>query len=129
MKIRFGFVTNSSSSSFIISNIKAPPENIADFFTKITKDNYMEQLSYAYCFEYECSVSAEDYKSIGFTDEQIFAINFLQRFGMHSYKVLMDTLDRNESVYFSRIDNDIRYNFDELYTFISGSKILLEEQE
>lgn len=136
MKVRFGFITNSSSSSFIISTTKEPPENIADFITKITKDNYVEKLNNEYCFEYDCHVSAEDYKSIGFTDEQIFAINFMQKFGAHSYKVLMDALYGNESVYFSCIDNDVYYNFndvyyhlDELYTFIHGSKILLEEQE
>jgi hypothetical protein len=65
MKIRSGFVSNSSSSSFCILGVEVDSET----YDKVTSIGYKERTSTT--LDSESSISCEDYHYIGYSPEKL----------------------------------------------------------
>lgn len=136
MKIRQGFVTNSSSSSFIIKSKKEVPKDIASNFTRFTKDNFKEQYLSTMCsyFEYDYIFSCFDeerekklIKLLKLTPEQITLMKLEKHDLLDEYLELQEEIDNmpeDEFLYYLYADRDWLYYQDAINSFINESEVL-----
>lgn len=135
MKIRNDFVTNSSSSSFIISTRAAIPEGYETNVDKITKETIikvLERLSYELDLEENISYEVDDKKltELGnFTDEQLLIIRLIQSEQLALYLDVKQRLEKGEKLYHIMVDRDWYYNQDELQRFVNASEMINEEYD
>lgn len=135
MKVRIDFVTNSSSSSFIIMTKESPPEQYKNHFYKITSDNMYEIIKE--CFpEYYVSYEVDNdmFQKLGnFTDEQMAIILFSTNGELSEYKKIKEALNEAKetgaSVYTINVDRDWLYYNPEVREFIDNAEMIDEELE
>lgn len=136
MKVRCGFVTNSSSSSFVIKSKKEAPEDIAKHFTKFTKENFREQYLDTMCsyFEYDYIFSYFDEERekklielLKLTPEQMTLMKLEKHDLLDEYLELQEEIDNmpeNEFLYYLYADRDWLYYQDDINNFIKESEVL-----
>lgn len=137
MKVRYSHVTNSSSSSFVISTKQEVPDRYKDEVKRITKENVLDVikdfLDYA-CMGVTWYMDDDEFQKLGnFTDEQMVLIRLAANDRMKMYSNFMGYLDENEDplyhIYVDRdwLYRDYQYYLDSLQDFIDDSKLLFEE--
>lgn len=134
MKVRTDFVTNSSSSSFIIATKQSVPEKYKSIVQQITKDNIFDVLKENPCYwnewDLSCCISDEELKKEeGLTDEQFAIIKLAVAGGYSIYKQIMESLDKKdaEPIYMIFVERDYLYYADELNEFIENATLLEKE--
>ena len=136
MKYRQGFVTNSSSSSYIIS-IKNPiPAGYESCFKKITKDNLLECILNKNGIEMdECvsyNLSNEEVKNLLGIDEKILPLLKLMQYNsgdFDDYLLLLKKFKENPELvlYEYSVDWDWEFDKEELRVYISTCDIILSD--
>ena len=137
MKVRYSHVTNSSSSSFVISTKQEVPERYKDEVKRITKENVLnvikDFLDYC-CMGVTWYMDDDEFQKLGnFTDEQMVLIRLAANDKIPMYFNFMKDLEENEDpIYHIFIDRDWLYRDNEYYLdslqdFIDNSKLLYDE--
>lgn len=135
MKVRQDFVTNSSSSSFIISTKSSIPkgyENSVDKIEQNTIVQTLEKLSYRLDIDDRITYEMEDekLKEIGkFNDEQMFIIRLIQSEQLGLYIDLKERLEKGENIYHILVDRDWLYYQDVLCKFIDSAELIDKETD
>lgn len=135
MKVRQDFVTNSSSSSFIISTRAAIPEGYENSVEKIKEDTIvktLERLSYSLNVDERITYEMDDdkLKEIGqFTDEQMLIIRLIQSEQLSLYVDLKERIAKGDSLYHILVDRDWLYYQDVLCKFIDDAELINKETD
>lgn len=126
MKVRQDFVTNSSSSSFIISTSQEVPQNYVNVCKLITKESLHEFYHDRYHWRDIGYGSDEKLQEVAnLTDEQMLLIKMAIDGELESYLDLKEKLEQtNEAIYSIYVDRDWLYYQEELKKFIEGSNIV-----
>lgn len=132
MKIRLDFVTNSSSSSFIISTKDKLPDKYKENIDKINGQNISEILrrhTGTYIGdEISPGVSYNEFKELGnFTDEQMQLIQLIECECMQLYMDMKTRIDSGQDLYNIYVDRDWLYENAGLKNFINESELIDEE--
>lgn len=135
MKIRKGFVTNSSSSSFIIATKQEIPSRYLNDVKLITKENIIEVFNDLHDVEWihigGYGIKEEDFVELGkFTPEQVLLLKLAEVDQVDTYVKLMKAIEEtDEPIYHIFEDRDWLYYQHELQEFINNAEILNEESD
>ena len=126
MKVRLDFVTNSSSSSFII-RAKEPLEEIKGYVEKLTKENFkgaFEEVADFYYSWMSDTADDEDLKKIlDINDEQLFLMRVAKEDKLDDYLKLKKILEEsNGDIYFISYEP---YNDDYYDKYIEKNEVLM----
>lgn len=132
MKIRTDFVTNSSSSSFIISLKEEIPENLQKFSTLFHKIETSKDIIEALGSDYELcyfNMSADKIQKYGkFTDDQMIIIETILNHSLDDFVKVKNILDNSEdNLYKITLDWDWSFDKKELNQFIKEHLVLTVE--
>lgn len=132
MKVRKDFVTNSSSSSYIISTKQEVPSQYIDAVKRITKENALDVIKGISDYEWATityDIDNEEFQKLGnFTDEQMVLIKLAISGQLSTYLELMKSLDKEENpIYHILVDRDWLYYQDVLQNFIDEAVLLDKE--
>ena len=132
MKVRHDFVTNSSSSSYIISTKQEVPNQYNDTVKRVTKENALDVIKEISDYEWTTityEMENEEFQKLGnFTDEQMVLIKLSISGQLSTYLELMENLDKEENpIYHIFVDRDWLYYQDVLQNFIDESVLLDKE--
>ena len=126
MKFRVDFVTNSSSSSFIVQTNKEVPDKYKNVVKTITNENlcdFMENRyydNYGGCLTYK--MGNDDVKECGgFTDEQMAIVYAVASGDLDLYFDLKEKIESGIPVYYVDVDRDWYWGQDELIDFVNDS--------
>ena len=132
-KSRKGFVTNSSSSSFIFATKEKLPERYAGWFESISKKDGISglfRLLEAFCYyDYDYDMLEDIYNKLGFTIEQ-FLYMILFKNNMHNlYDDIIKAWNNSTEIYTVSLDNNCVYGYRdaELREFIFRQDIIYRE--
>ena len=132
MKVRKDFVTNSSSSSYIISTKQEVPSQYNDTVKRVTKENALDIIKEISDYEWitiTYEMENEEFQKLGnFTDEQMMLIKLAISGQVSTYLELMKNLDKGENpIYHIFVDRDWLYYQDVLQNFIDEAVLLDKE--
>lgn len=132
MKVRKDFVTNSSSSSYIISTKQEVPSQYNDTVKRVTKENALDVIKKISDCEWTTityEMENEEFQKLGnFTDEQMMLIKLAISGQVSTYLELMKNLDKGENqIYHIFVDRDWLYYQDVLQNFIDEAVLLDKE--
>ena len=132
MKVRRDFVTNSSSSSYIISTKQEVPSQYNDTIKRVTKENALDVIKEISDYEWTTityEMENEEFQKLGnFTDEQIVLIKLAISGQLSTYLELMENLNKEENpIYHIFVDRDWLYYQDVLQNFIDEAVLLDKE--
>jgi hypothetical protein len=130
MKFRKDFVTNSSSSSYIIATNKEIPSDYTNTVKPLSLDYFYEEVSNAKWNKISYDMEDEEFKKLGnFTDEQIKLIKLAIEGDLNQYLEIKNKLeeDKEKPLYNIYVDRDWLYYQDALKQFIEESEIISYE--
>ena len=132
MKVRKDFVTNSSSSSYIISTKQEVPSQYNGTVKRVTKESALDVIKETSDYDWTTityEMENEEFQKLGnFTDEQMMLIKLAISGQLSIYLELMKNLDRGENpIYHIFVDRDWLYYQDVLQNFIDEAVLLHKE--
>ena len=131
MKTRNGHVTNSSSTSFVLTTKEPLPKRYETLFKKIDKNNLVEifKQKRAYYFDLDDDVTKK-LKEIGnFTDEQMDLIALVQYDMLYEYlHIKKRVADIEDPIYHLFVDRDYLYCAEELDHFVRHETTIIDEE-
>ena len=132
MKIRTDFVTNSSSSSFVIATDAEIPERFANLLKLVTKENALDVIKDTSSYEWVDigeDISDEELQEVcHLTDEQMTLLKLNACGALGRYIHLLKSLEASDRpIYHIFVDRDWLYDNPELSHLIDDA-ILIEHE-